>query len=336
MDALRVAVVGGGSWGTGFAVLLAGRGHDVLLAVRDPARAAEIAAARENARYLPGVALPAVVTVEAATPAEACAGRDLVVLAVPSRAFAATCEALRPGLSGDAVLLSLAKGLDPASGARLSTVAASGCGVDAARVAVLSGPNHAEEVARGAPAATVVASSSAELAERLRDAVSTATFRAYSSADVVGVELCAAAKNVIALAAGVSDGLGFGDNAKASLITRGLAEMARLGASFGADERTFAGLAGLGDLVATCCSAHSRNRAAGELLARGVPPAELEARIGMVAEGLTTAPVLRRVARARGLELPIAERVCAVLEGEPPREATARLLARPLAAEQRS
>jgi glycerol-3-phosphate dehydrogenase (NAD(P)+) len=335
VTALRVVVVGGGSWGTGFAALLAGRGHDVLLAVRDPARAAEMAAAHENARYLEGVVLPAALAITAATPAEACAGRDLVVLAVPSRAFGEVCAALRPGLERGAVLLSLVKGLDPATGERLSTVAAAACGVDADRVAVLSGPNHAEEVARGAPAATVVASASADLAERLRDAVSTPTFRAYSSADVIGVELCAAAKNVIALAAGVSDGLGFGDNAKASLITRGLAEMARLGASFGADERTFAGLAGLGDLVATCCSKHSRNRAAGELLARGVAPDALEGRIGMVAEGLTTAPVLRRVARARELELPIAERVCAVLEGESPREATARLLARPLAAEVR-
>ena len=231
-------------------------------------------------------------------------------------------------------LLSLVKGLDPATGGRLSRSRRSASARPGA-VAVLSGPNHAEEIARGTPAATVVASASAELAPApAGDASRRRRFRVYANADLVGVELCAAAKNVIALAAGVADGLGFGDNAKAALITRGLAEMTRLGASFGADPRTFAGLAGLGDLVATCCSRHSRNRAAGVLLARGVPPGELEARIGMVAEGSRPRRCCGDRA-ARKLELPITERVCAVLEGESPAEATARLLARPLAAELR-
>ena len=332
MGALRFAVVGGGSWGTAFADLLARRGHDVRLAFRDGAQARAVAAARENGRYLPGVALSdglACVVHEAAT---TCADRDVVVIAVPSRAFAAVCADLAPHLAAGTALLSLVKGLEPGTGERLSVVAARASG-DERRVAVLSGPNHAEEVARGSPAATVIASASSELAERLRDAVASASFRAYSSADVAGVELCAAAKNVIALAAGVSDGLGLGDNAKASLITRGLAEMSRLGESVGADRRTFSGLAGLGDLVATCCSRHSRNRRAGELLASGVAPAELERQIGMVAEGLTTAPVLERIGRERRLELPIAERVCAVLGGEAPRDAVAVLMARPLAAE---
>jgi glycerol-3-phosphate dehydrogenase (NAD(P)+) len=252
---------------------------------------------------------------------------------VPSRAFAAVCTELAPHLGRDAVALSLTKGLEPGSGRRLSVVAADllGCGAD--RVAVLSGPNHAEEIARGTPAATVVASASSALATRLRDVVTTNRLRAYANGDVVGVELCAAAKNVIALAAGVSDGLAFGDNAKASLITRGLAEMTRLGLAFGADPRTFAGLAGLGDLVATCCSHHSRNRRAGELLAVGYSAGELEERIGMVAEGLTTAPVLKRVAEERGLELPITDRVCAVLAGEPPINAVSLLMGREPGAE---
>jgi glycerol-3-phosphate dehydrogenase (NAD(P)+) len=255
---------------------------------------------------------------------------ELVVMAVPSRAFTSVLAGL--AVPDNSALLSLTKGLEPGTGRRLSEAAAELLG-DAARVAVLSGPNHAEEIARGTPAATVIASAPVALAARLQEAVASPLLRVYANADVVGVELCGAAKNVIALAAGVSDGLGFGDNAKAALITRGLAEMTRLGASFHADPRTFAGLAGLGDLVATCCSAHSRNRRAGTLLAEGVPPDEVERRIGMVAEGLTTAPTLHRVAEARGLELPITDRVHALLHGEAPLEAVSLLMAREPASE---
>jgi len=251
-------------------------------------------------------------------------------MAVPSRAFTSVLAGL--AVPDNSALLSLTKGLEPGTGRRLSEAAAELLG-DAARVAVLSGPNHAEEIARGTPAATVIASAPIALAARLQEAVASPLLRVYANADVVGVELCGAAKNVIALAAGVSDGLGFGDNAKAALITRGLAEMTRLGASFHADPRTFAGLAGLGDLVATCCSAHSRNRRAGTLLAEGVPPDEVERRIGMVAEGLTTAPTLHRVAEARGLELPITDRVHALLHGEAPLEAVSLLMAREPASE---
>ena len=321
---MRIAVVGGGSWGTAFASHLAGRGHDVDLLARDAAHAAEIQAARENAQYLPGVRIADALRVgplDGGIPADA----GLVVLAIPSRAFEAVLQALAIPAAAD--VLSLTKGLDPATGRRLSEVASEVLG-DPARVAVLSGPNHAEEIARGTPAATVVASRPIDLAARLQETIGTSRLRVYANADLVGVELCGAAKNVIGLAAGVSDGLGFGDNAKAALITRGLAEMTRLGASFDADPRTFAGLAGLGDLVATCCSLHSRNRRAGVLLAEGVPAAELETRIGMVAEGITTAPALQRVARERGLELPITERVNALLQGESPIEAVSRLMGR--------
>ncbi len=321
---MRIAVVGAGSWGTAFASHLAGRGHDVDLLARDAGRAAEIQRARQNAQYLPGVRIAdglRVAPLADGVPADVA----LVVLAVPSRGFAAVLESLTVPAGAD--LLSLTKGLEPASGRRLSQVAAAILG-DASRVAVLSGPNHAEEIARGTPAATVIASQPIALAARLQEVVSNERLRVYANADVVGVELCGAAKNVIALAAGVSDGLGLGDNAKAALITRGLAEMTRLGSSFDADPRTFAGLAGLGDLVATCCSQLSRNRRAGLLLAEGVPAGEIEARIGMVAEGITTAPTLQRVARERGLELPITERVNALLGGESPIEAVSRLMAR--------
>jgi glycerol-3-phosphate dehydrogenase (NAD(P)+) len=321
---VRISVVGGGSWGTAFASHLAGRGHDVDLLARDAEHAAEIEATRENRQYLPGVRIADGLRVGPLADGIA-PDVGLVVLAVPSRAFAAVLAALEVPASAD--VLSLTKGLDPATGRRLSEVAAAALG-DAGRVAVLSGPNHAEEIARATPAATVVASQPVALAQRLQETVATSRLRVYANADVVGVELCGAAKNVIALAAGVSDGLGFGDNAKAALITRGLAEMTRLGASFDADPRTFAGLAGLGDLVATCCSSLSRNRRAGMLLAEGCAAADVEARIGMVAEGMTTAPVLRRVAAERGLELPITERVNALLEGESPVEAVSRLMAR--------
>jgi glycerol-3-phosphate dehydrogenase (NAD(P)+) len=227
------------------------------------------------------------------------------VLAVPSRAFADVAAAL----PGDAPVLSLTKGLDPATGERLSTR------VQGRPVAVLSGPNMAEEVADGLPSATVIASEDNELAERLQEAINSMIFRVYVNDDLVGVELCAAAKNVIALAAGAVDGLEAGDNAKAALITRGLAEMARLGEACGARAETFSGMAGMGDLMVTCWSRHGRNRRAGELIARGATPDRAAAEIGQVVEGLTTAPVLRELARRNGVELPITEAVCQVLDG---------------------
>ncbi len=328
----RIAVIGGGSWGTAFALHAVAAGLQATLVVRDRETASRVDDERENGRYLPGVSLPVALAVSGDAVA-AVAAADVVVLAVPSRAFRAVCVTIAPAVTAEATVLSLAKGLEPGTGERLSLVAANTLAIAASRVAVLSGPNHAEEIARGTPAATVIAAADPALARHLQRLLSTRAVRAYASTDVVGVELCAASKNVIAVAAGISDGLGLGDNAKAALITRGLAEMGRLGASFGADPRTFAGLAGLGDLVATCCSSHSRNRRAGELLAEGVAPGAVEGRIGMVAEGLVTAPVLARVAAEAGIELPITEQVCAVIAGEPARGSVAALMARDAAAE---
>jgi glycerol-3-phosphate dehydrogenase (NAD(P)+) len=207
-------------------------------------------------------------------------------------------------------VLILTKGLDPPTGNRLSTR------VQGRPVAVLSGPNMAEEIAQGLPSATVIASEDRELAERLQEAINSMVFRVYVNDDLVGVELCAAAKNVIALAAGGVDGLGLGDNAKASLITRGLVEMARLGEACGGQTETFSGLAGLGDLNVTCYSGYGRNRRAGELIARGATADEAAAQIGQVVEGLTTAPVLRDLSHRVGVELPITEGVCRILSGE--------------------
>ena len=313
---MKIVVVGGGSWGTAFSRLLADRGHDVTLACRDAEQARAINETGRNPRYLRVVDLHGI---PAAPIAEApVAEAELVVVALPSRAFAEVVGSL----PGTTPVLSLTKGLDPGSGERLSTL------VRGRPVAVLSGPNMAEEIAVGLPTATALASEDAALAEELQHAINSLVFRVYVNDDLVGVELCAAAKNVIALAAGGVDGLGLGDNAKAALITRGLAEMARLGLACGARPETFSGLAGMGDLVVTCWSRHGRNRHAGELIAQGATPEEAAATIGMVIEGLTTAPVLRDLSRRLGIELPITEGVCNVLEGESLGELVAGLMGR--------
>ena len=300
---MRFVVVGCGSWGTAFAGLLHDRGHDVALACRDAEQARAINATGRNPRYAPNVDLRGVAATTIVDAASADA--DLVVLAVPSRAFGDVVAAL----PGTQPVISLTKGLDPQSGRRLSEL------VTNRSVAVLSGPNMAEEVAEGLPTATVIASEDEELACRLQQAINSPTFRVYLNPDVLGVELCAAAKNVIALAAGGVDGLGLGDNAKAALIARGLAEMSRLGEAAGAEPETFAGLAGMGDLIVTCWHPSGRNRRAGELIARGASPEAAAAEIGQVVEGLTTAPVLRDLSHRLGIELPITEGVCRVLEG---------------------
>jgi glycerol-3-phosphate dehydrogenase (NAD(P)+) len=313
---MRVVVIGAGSWGTAFACVLRDNGHDVTLAARDPEQVSAIQQTGRNPRYAPGARLDRVVAtmIDEAPVAEA----ELVVVAVPSRVFGDVARSL----PGEAPLLSLAKGLDPASGARLSSL------VEGRPVAVLSGPNIAEEIVRGLPAAAVVASDDLELAVRVQVAVHSVLFRVYVSDDIAGVELCAAAKNVIALAAGGADGLSLGDNSKAALVARGLAEMRRLAESAGARPDTFAGLAGMGDLIVTCWSPAGRNRRAGELIARGASPEEARAEIGMVVEGLTTAPVLRDLARRLEIELPITEGVCAVLEGTPLTQLVERLMSR--------
>ena len=300
---MRFLVAGAGSWGTAFTHVLRERGHDVVLACHTREQADAINETGRNPRSLPGVDLRGV---EAVPLGDAPADVDVVVVAVPSKAFAGVVA----GLPGSAPVLSLTKGLDPGTGERLSTC------VQNRPVAVLSGPNMAEEIAVGLPTAAVIASDDGYLAGQLQHAINSSVFRAYVNQDVIGVELCAAAKNVIALAAGAVDGLDLGDNAKASLITRGLAEMARLGEAAGARPETFAGLAGMGDLIVTCWSRHGRNRHAGELIAQGRSPEDAAAEIGQTVEGLTTAPILHRLSQRLNVELPITEGVCAVLSGQ--------------------
>ena len=308
-------MIGGGSWGTAFARVLADRGHGVTLACRDPAQAAAINATGRNPRYSKDVDLRGIGAVALD---EAPEDAELLVLAVPSKSFADVARAL----PGDAPVLSLTKGLDPATGERLSTR------VSGRSVAVLSGPNIAEEIAHGLPTAAVIASEDGFLAGQLQHAINSLAFRVYVNPDLVGVELCAAAKNVIALAAGGVDGLRLGDNAKAALITRGLVEMARLGEAYGGRPETFSGLAGMGDLIVTCWSRHGRNRRAGELIAEGRTAGEAAAEIGQTVEGLTTAPVLLDLSHRLGIELPITEGVCAVLSGQDLSELVSSLMGR--------
>jgi glycerol-3-phosphate dehydrogenase (NAD(P)+) len=312
---VKFTVVGAGSWGTAFAGILLERGHDVTLAARDAEQVEAIRATGRNPRYARTVDLRGV----DATTTEALADdTDVFVVAVPSKSF----EQVATALPGDAPVLSLTKGLDPATGDRLSLH------VGDRRVAVLSGPNIVEEIAQGLPTAAVVASEDGFLAGQLQHAINSTAFRVYVNPDVAGVELCAAAKNVIALAAGGVDGLGLGDNAKAALVTRGLAEMSRLGEAAGARPETFAGLAGMGDLIVTCESRYGRNRRAGELIAQGMSADDAVEEIGQTVEGLTTAPVLRDLSHRLDVELPITEGVCAVLSGQSLPDLMSRLMGR--------
>jgi len=313
---VRFLVAGAGSWGTAFAHVLLERGHEVVLGCHHAADADAITETGRNPRFMRMVDLRRASAVRLA---DAPADVDVVVVAVPSRAFTSVVDAL----PGEAPVLSLTKGLDPASGERLSTRVPKHRGV-----AVLSGPNMAEEIAIGMPTAAVIASEDGYLAGQLQHAINSTVFRAYVNPDVVGVELCAAAKNVIALAAGGVDGLDIGDNAKASLITRGLAEMARLGDAAGARTETFAGLAGMGDLIVTCWSRHGRNRKAGELIAQGRSADEAVAEIGQTVEGITTAPVLRELSHRLDVELPITDGVCSVLSGRSIHELLSTLMGR--------
>lgn len=307
----RAAVLPAGSWGTTFAKVLADAGNDVTLWSRRPELAAAITDRHENPDYLPGVRLPD--AVRASTdPAAALAGADIVVLAVPSQSLRDNLVGWVPAIEPDATLVSLMKGVELGTAKRMTEVIREvvGCGED--RVAVVSGPNLAREIAEGQPAATVVACADHDRAAALQKACFTPYFRPYTNLDVIGCELGGAVKNVIALACGMAEGMGFGDNTRASLITRGLAETARLGVALGADPITFSGLAGLGDLVATCSSPLSRNRTFGERLGRGETLAEAQAATRQTAEGVKSCRSVLDLAGRHGVDVPITEGVVGV------------------------
>lgn len=325
---MRIAVVGATSWGCTLAALAASAGNQVSVVTRDEAEAAAVRERRGIAR-LPEIVLAPDIAVCAP---DALGSVDGVLLAVPAQALRATLASLPIGPT--VRVLSAAKGLEDGTGLRMSAVVASR-GLDPGLIAALSGPNLAHEVARGLPAAAVVAATDGATAAVWQAALNRPSFRVYTSADITGVEMAGALKNIIAVAAGAAAGLGLGANAIATVMTRGLAEITRLGVSLGADPLTFQGLAGLGDLSVTCFSPLSRNRRLGELLAQGRTPAEALAEIGEVAEGAATAPVAVEMARRAGVELPIAQQVATVLAGRASvRDAMAELLGRGPRAEQ--
>ena len=330
-----VAVLNAGGWGTALAALLGRSGHEVRFWARRPEQAAALAASRENAAYLPGVPLTGAVT-PTADLARAVDGCQVAVLAPISAGVRDLARRLAPLLAPETLVVHGTKGLELGTLLRASQVVESELGpVHRGRVAALSGPTHAEEVGRGIPTGAVVACADQAVCAGLQSVFTGATFRVYRNSDIVGVELCGSLKNVVALVAGMSDGLGGGDNAKAALMTRSLAEIGRLVQAAGGRASTIAGLAGIGDLVATCTSRHSRNRRAGELIGRGKTLDEIFAGSPQVVEGVPATRAAVGLAERLGVEMPIASQVYAILfEGKRPLQALAELMARDPTAEQ--
>ncbi|MER5333899.1 NAD(P)H-dependent glycerol-3-phosphate dehydrogenase [Micromonospora sp. NPDC002717] len=324
----HVAVLGAGSWGTAFAKILADAGRDVTIWARRRPVADTIRAERRNPEYLPDVLLPSRVTATGDA-AEAITGAELVVLAVPSQTLRGNLAEWSGHLHPDATLVSLMKGIELGTTRRMSEVIVETAGVAADRVVVVSGPNLAPEIAAEQPAATVVACTDPDRATLVQRSITTSYFRPYTNDDVIGCELGGAVKNVIALAYGIAVAMGFGDNTRAMLVTRGLAETARLGVALGADPLTFAGLAGMGDLVASCSSPMARNRTFGEHLGRGATLEEARVATRQTAEGVKSALAIRDLARAHAVEMPITEQVELVChEGVDPRLAVDALMSR--------
>ncbi|WP_194909812.1 NAD(P)H-dependent glycerol-3-phosphate dehydrogenase [Catenulispora rubra] len=326
----RCAVFGTGMWGTAMSIVLADAGNEVVMVGRREAQIAAINADHENAEYFPGVRLPDAVRATTGA-AEALAGAEFAYLSVPAQTLRANLTAWRDLIGPDTVLVSLMKGLEVGTAKRMTEVIRELTGFGRERVAVLSGPNLSPEIARRQPAASVVASRDEDVALRLQAATNGPYFRTYTASDVTGVELGGVVKNVIGLAVGIADGMGFGDNTKATIITRGLAETARLGAALGADPYTFSGLAGLGDLVATCASPLSRNRSFGVHLGRGLTLEQAQAEVKQTAEGVKSCEAVLELADRHGVEMPIAETVVAIVhDGRAPAEMLKELMTRPV------
>lgn len=325
---MKIAVLGSGSWGTALAVCLGRNGH----AVRLWGLAEEAAAIRrdgENARYLPGTKLPEFVSATSNL-GEALCEREAVVLAIPSTAVRSVARLLAGGIGPDVLLINAGKGLESNTGLRGSQVLREVLGDDiGGQCVVLSGPNLAVELANGVPTATVVACADLQRAAVAQEIFSSASLRVYRNPDVAGVELGGALKNVLAIGAGICDGLGYGDNTKASLVTRGLIEITRLGVALGADARTFSGLSGFGDLVATCASRLSRNLRLGLMLGQGMTPQDSLSKLGQVAEGMHTCEAAYALSARLSVEMPITSQVYAVIfEGKSPRQAVHDLMTR--------
>ncbi|MBO1756184.1 NAD(P)H-dependent glycerol-3-phosphate dehydrogenase [Allobranchiibius sp. CTAmp26] len=324
----RVAVLGSGSWGTAFAAVLADAGNDVTMWARRAEVAQEIRDTRVNAAYLPDLRLPERIRVTDDAH-EAMDGADIVAIAVPAQSLRDNLADWRPGIPGDAAVVSLMKGIELGTTMRMSEVICEAGGVDSDRVVVVSGPNLALEIAAKQPAAALVASTSARMRARVAEACASRYFRPYLGKDVVGTELAGATKNVVALAVGMASGMGMGENTMASLLTRGLAETARLGTALTADPATFLGLAGVGDLVATCTSPKSRNRTFGFELGSGKSLEEVVAHTRQTAEGVKSCRSILELARSVDVDVPIVENVAAVVhEGRKPSEVVESLMSR--------
>lgn len=322
----QIAVIGSGGWGTAIASLLAKNGHQVVLWSYLQEEAEALMRDKENKRFLPGVVLPDTLRYTTSLK-EAAEGAEIIVMVTPSQAILKTAEQLSPFVKAGTIVVTASKGLEQETQKRLSEVV--GEAIPQAKVAVMSGPSHAEEVGRELPTTNVIASKDIMISQYLQDVFMRDTFRVYTGQDMVGVELGGALKNVIALCAGIADGLGLGDNAKAALMTRGMAEITRLGVAMGADAMTFLGLAGMGDLIVTCTSMHSRNRRAGILIGQGKSPEAAVEEVKMVVEGFYTTRAAYLLAQKMGVEMPIVEQAYGVLfEGKDPKEAVMSLMIR--------
>ncbi len=328
----RITILGGGAMATACGVLLAEKNdQDVTIWARNPEYARRISEVRENERLLPGVRLPDSVSVTSDI-ARAVDNATLLVASIPSKHLRAALESVCGSIPDGVPVVSVIKGIENGTFQRPTEVITDVLGPRP--VVALGGPSHAEEIARRLPATVVAASTDLGQAELVQDVFTTERFRVYTNTDLLGVELAGALKNVIAIAAGICDGLGYGDNAKSALLTRGLVEMTRFGVAFGAQRETFGGLAGIGDLITTCTSPHGRNRRVGVMLGQGLTCDEILEQMVAVAEGLTTTSAIVELARTRGVEMPITEQVYAVLfAGESPRDATDTLMLRPLRSE---
>jgi glycerol-3-phosphate dehydrogenase (NAD(P)+) len=310
----RVTVLGAGSWGTTFAKILADGGSDVTLWARRPELAREISEAKRNSDYLPGINLPLAVTATSSL-ADALAGAEMVFVSIPSQSLRENLAAIRPLLPSDALVISLMKGVEKKSGLRMSEVIELGLEIDRDRIAVASGPNLALEIAKEQPTAAVISSQSLETAQRVAMAASNRYFRSFVNTDVIGTEFGGVLKNLIAVAIGIVDGVGYGENTKASIITRGLAEMTDFAVAYGAHPDTLSGLAGLGDLIATSSSSLSRNNTAGRLLGQGYSFADVVKSMQQTAEGLASVAPILELAAAKGVDMPIVKQVSEVLAG---------------------
>lgn len=309
----KIGVIGAGSWGTALAITLSGKGHQVKIWDLDETHLKELDENRENVRYLPGIKFNDNLQIAPTTEA-ALEGADIVLFSAPAQHFRSALKGALPYLKENMVAVNVAKGIEQGTLMRMSEVAKE-LAPDLKYV-VLSGPSHAEEVGLAMPTTVAVASEDIKNAEYIQEEFMTERFRIYTANDVVGIELGGSLKNIIALGAGISDGMGFGDNAKAALMTRGLAEMKRLGVELGADPQTFLGLAGVGDLIVTCTSMHSRNRRCGIMIGEGTPPEEATEKVGMVVEGMFTAVAAKQLAEKVGVEMPITEGINDVIDGK--------------------